>query len=105
MIAPAVAELRARGVDVTGPLPADGLFFQALQGRWDLVVCMYHDQALGPLKTVHFYDGWNQTCGLPVPRLSPDHGTAWDIAGQGIADSRSATAAVALAASIARRQT
>lgn len=104
IIAPAVARLQAEGIDVTGPLPADGLFFQALQNRWDLVVCMYHDQALGPLKTVHFYDGWNQTCGLPVPRLSPDHGTAWNIAGKGVADARSATAAVALAASIARRR-
>lgn len=104
IIAPAVVALQRQGLDVTGPLPADGLFFQALQGRWDLVVCMYHDQALGPLKTVHFYDGWNQTCGLPVPRLSPDHGTAWDIAGKGIADARSATAALALAAEIARRR-
>ncbi|MCO4760398.1 MAG: 4-hydroxythreonine-4-phosphate dehydrogenase PdxA [Myxococcales bacterium] len=105
LIAPAVRRLREQeGLDIHGPLPADGLFFQALQGRWDLIICMYHDQALAPLKTVHFFDGWNQTCGLQVPRLSPDHGTAWDIAGRGIADAQSATAAMVLAAQIARRR-
>ncbi len=105
VIAPAVSELQQGwSIDAHGPLPADVVFHQALEGRWDLVVCMYHDQALGPLKTVHFYDGWNQTCGLSVPRLSPDHGTAWDIAGKGVADTRSAVAALSLACRIARSQ-
>jgi 4-hydroxythreonine-4-phosphate dehydrogenase len=62
------------------------VFHQAMTGRYDAVICMYHDQALGPLKTVHFHDGYNLTCGLSVPRISPDHGTAYDIAGKGVAD-------------------
>lgn len=86
IIAPAVGQLRALGIDAEGPVVADTVFHRALSGRYDAVLCMYHDQALGPLKTVHFHDGFNLTCGLPVPRISPDHGTAYDIAGQGIAD-------------------
>lgn len=86
IIAPAVAALRDHGIDAEGPVVADTVFYRALTGRYDAVLCMYHDQALGPLKTVHFHDGFNLTCGLPVPRISPDHGTAYDIAGQGIAD-------------------
>lgn len=86
VIAPAVAILRERGLQVEGPVVADSVFHRAMMGRYDAVICMYHDQALGPLKTVHFHDAVNLTCGLPVPRLSPDHGTAYDIAGKGIAD-------------------
>jgi len=86
IIAPAVEQLQALGLDVEGPLVADTVFYRAMTGRFDAVLCMYHDQALGPLKTVHFHDGFNLTCGLPVPRISPDHGTAYDIAGKGIAD-------------------
>lgn len=86
IIAPAVAILRERGLQVEGPVVADSVFHRAMMGRYDAVICMYHDQALGPLKTVHFHDAVNLTCGLPVPRLSPDHGTAYDIAGKGIAD-------------------
>lgn len=86
IIAPAVAILRERGLQVEGPIVADSVFHRAMMGRYDAVICMYHDQALGPLKTVHFHDAVNLTCGLPVPRLSPDHGTAYDIAGKGIAD-------------------
>lgn len=104
IIAPAVARLRAQGIDAVGPLPADALFHQAMDGQWDAVICMFHDQALGPLKTVHFGEGFNMTCGLPVPRLSPDHGTAWDLAGSGRADPGSAVAALEIALSIAARR-
>jgi 4-hydroxythreonine-4-phosphate dehydrogenase len=86
IITPAVAELARQGIDVEGPLVADSVFYRAMTGRYDAVLCMYHDQALGPLKTVHFHDAYNLTCGLPVPRISADHGTAYDIAGKGIAD-------------------
>lgn len=94
IIAPAVARLRQDGVAAVGPLPADALFHQALSGRWDAVICMFHDQALGPLKTAHFGDALNMTCGLPTPRLSPDHGTAFDLAGTGRADPGSCVAAL-----------
>ena len=97
VIAPAVAALRAAGIDACGPLPADALFHQALVGRWDAVICMFHDQALGPLKTAHFGSAMNMTCGLPVPRLSPDHGTAFELAGRGVADPGSCVAALAQA--------
>lgn len=86
IIAPAVEQLRAHGIDATGPVIADTVFHDALAGLYDAVLCMYHDQALGPFKTIHFHDGSNLTCGLPVPRISPDHGTAYGIAGKGIAD-------------------
>lgn len=86
IIVPAIQQLRAMGIDIDGPMVADSVFYRAMTGRFDAVLCMYHDQALGPLKTVHFQDGYNLTCGLPVPRISPDHGTAYDIAGKGIAD-------------------
>ncbi len=101
IIAPAVTKLRAAGIAAEGPLPSDALFYQALQGRWDAVICMFHDQALGPLKTAHFGDAFNMTCGLPVPRLSPDHGTAFALAGRGAADSGSAVAAMERALQIA----
>lgn len=103
IIAPAVAELQRQGVRASGPVVADSVFHHALQGRYDAVICMYHDQALGPLKTVHFHDAVNLTCGLPVPRLSPDHGTAYDIAGQGIADPTSMAEALRRAEHMARR--
>ena len=105
VVAPAVSALAQAGLDVVGPLSADTVFHEALQGRWDLVVCMYHDQALGPLKTVHFHEAFNMTCGLSVPRLSPVHGTAHDIAGRGLANARSAEMVVELASDIALRKT
>ncbi len=104
IIAPAAARLRAQDVVVEGPMPADALFHQALEGRWDAVICMFHDQALGPLKTAHFGDAFNMTCGLSVPRLSPDHGTAFGLAGRGMADVGSARAALESALHIARRR-
>jgi 4-hydroxythreonine-4-phosphate dehydrogenase len=104
VIAPAVRAARRSGIDASGPLAADGLFPQLLQGTYDAAICMYHDQGLAPFKLLHFADGVNVTLGLPFVRTSPDHGTAFDIAGHGRADARSMTAAVALAARCARAQ-
>jgi len=104
VIAPAVRAARRRGLDVQGPFAADGLFAQAAGGAYDAVVCMYHDQGLGPFKLLHFADGVNITLGLPFVRTSPDHGTAFDIAGTGRADPSSMIAALALAAAAARHR-
>ena len=101
IIAPAVAALRARGFGVKGPLSADTLFHEEARKGYDAVLCMYHDQALIPIKTLSFWDGVNVTLGLPIVRTSPDHGTALDIAGTGRADPRSMIAAVKLAADMA----
>jgi 4-hydroxythreonine-4-phosphate dehydrogenase len=103
IIAPAVAELRSLGVDAGGPAPADTLFHAAARSRYDAVLCMYHDQALIPLKTIDFDRGVNVTLGLPFIRTSPDHGTACDIAGKGIANPASLIAAIALAGDLAKR--
>ncbi|VBB46614.1 4-hydroxythreonine-4-phosphate dehydrogenase [uncultured Desulfatiglans sp.] len=104
VIAPAVQAARAEGMEVAGPLPADTLFFHAAAGRYDVVVCMYHDQGLIPLKLLHFADGVNVTLGLPIVRTSVDHGTAYDIAGKGHADPSSLMAALRMAASMARHR-
>jgi 4-hydroxythreonine-4-phosphate dehydrogenase len=104
IIAPAVAALRGEGIDATGPAPADTLFHAAARTRFDAALCMYHDQALIPLKTIDFASGVNVTLGLPFVRTSPDHGTAIDIAAQGIADSSSLQAAVRLAAEMGARR-
>ncbi len=101
IIAPAVAELAALGFTVTGPAPADSLFHAEARERYDAVLCMYHDQALIPLKSIDFAGGVNVTLGLPFVRTSPDHGTALDIAGTGRADITSFRAALAMAAAIA----
>jgi len=85
ILLPASRMAREEGIDVTDPLPADTLFFSAVRGKYDIVVCPYHDQGLIPLKMLHFEDGVNVTLGLPIVRTSPDHGTAFDIAGRGIA--------------------
>ncbi len=100
IIAPAVRAARRRHIEATGPLAADGLFAQAVDNRFDAVVCMYHDQGLAPFKLMHFADGVNFTAGLPIIRTSPDHGTAHDIAGRGTADPRSMAAALLMAASL-----
>jgi 4-hydroxythreonine-4-phosphate dehydrogenase len=97
IIAPAIQRLRGAGVDATGPFPADTLFHAASRQRFDAIVCMYHDQALIPLKTLDFHGGVNTTLGLPFVRTSPDHGTAFDIAGKGVADPASLLAALRLA--------
>jgi 4-hydroxythreonine-4-phosphate dehydrogenase len=103
-IAPAVRRARRLGVDASGPLAADSLFPLARTGHFDAVVCMYHDQGLAPFKLLHFADGVNFTAGLPVVRTSPDHGTAHDIAGRGLADARSMAAALRLAAVLSGRK-
>ena len=104
IIAPAVAQLRAEGIDATGPSPADTLFHADARKRFDAALCMYHDQALIPLKTIDFTGGVNVTLGLPFVRTSPDHGTAFDIADKGIADPSSLLAALRVAGAIAARR-
>jgi 4-hydroxythreonine-4-phosphate dehydrogenase len=101
IIAPAVETLRSEGHAVTGPFPADTLFHAAARRRYDAVICMYHDQALIPVKTLAFDDAVNVTLGLPFIRTSPDHGTAFDIAGTGKANPSSLIAALRLAARMA----
>ncbi|HYG23867.1 MAG TPA: 4-hydroxythreonine-4-phosphate dehydrogenase PdxA [Verrucomicrobiae bacterium] len=101
VVGPAVAACRARGLDVVGPVSADTLFHGALKGNCDAVVAMYHDQGLAPLKMVAFDSGVNWTLGLPFVRTSPDHGTAYDIAGRGIAEPSSMVAAIRLAKQLA----
>jgi 4-hydroxythreonine-4-phosphate dehydrogenase len=102
IIAPAIRAARRRGHDVTGPLAADGLFPRAAAGAFDAVLAMYHDQGLIPVKLLHFDEAVNVTLGLPVPRTSPDHGVAYDLAGTGRARHRSMEAALLLAARLAR---
>ncbi len=97
IIEPAIAMLRDDGWQVAGPLPADTMFHAAARSRYDAALCMYHDQALIPLKALHFEEGVNMTLGLPIVRTSPDHGTAFDIAGQDRADPRAMAAAIRLA--------
>jgi 4-hydroxythreonine-4-phosphate dehydrogenase len=102
VIAPAVEACRARGVDVSGPFPADTVFVRARRGEFDVVVACYHDQGLIPVKLVSFGRAVNVTLGLPIVRTSVDHGTAFDIAGKGVADPESMIAATLLAARLAR---
>ena len=102
VIEPAIARVRAAGIQAAGPLPPDTAFHQALAGRFDLVVAMYHDQGLIAVKTVAFEESVNVTLGLPVVRTSVDHGTAYDIAGRGRADPRSMISAIRLAAEMVR---
>ena len=94
IIGPAVEEARGLGIDAQGPLPADSLFYFAAQGRYAGVLAMYHDQGLGPLKLLHFSEAVNVTLGLPWPRTSPDHGTAYDLVGAGTASTTSFEAAL-----------
>jgi 4-hydroxythreonine-4-phosphate dehydrogenase len=101
IVAPAVSQLVAEGIDARGPLPADSLFHKEARARYDAALCMYHDQALIPIKTLAFDHAVNVTLGLPFVRTSPDHGTAFDIAGKGVADPTSLIAALRLAARLA----
>jgi 4-hydroxythreonine-4-phosphate dehydrogenase len=101
IVAPAVARLVADGIDARGPLPADSLFHAQARASYDVALCMYHDQALIPIKTLAFDHAVNVTLGLPFVRTSPDHGTAFDIAGTGRADPTSLVAALRLAARLA----
>ncbi len=104
IIAPAVEELRKAGIEASGPYPADTLFSEQLRTRFDAIICMYHDQALIPLKAIDFDRGINVTLGLPFVRTSPDHGTAHDIAGQGLAKPDSLIMALKTAHQIAERR-
>ncbi len=104
LISPVIAALRAEGLEVSGPHSGDTLFHPAARARYDAAIAMYHDQALIPIKTIDFEGGVNATLGLPFVRTSPDHGTAYDIAGQGVADATSMIAALRLAARMAARR-
>jgi 4-hydroxythreonine-4-phosphate dehydrogenase len=104
IIEPAIAEMRAGGMDARGPLPPDTMFHAEARGAYDAALCMYHDQALIPIKTIDFYGGINVTLGLPFVRTSPDHGTALAIAGRGTARPDSLIAALRLAAEMAARR-
>src|SRR5712671_6041800 len=104
IIEPAVAELRAAGIDARGPLPPDTMFHAEARSAYDAALCMYHDQALIPIKTIDFHGGVNVTLGLPFVRTSPDHGTALAIAGRGTARPDSLIAALRLAAEMAARR-
>lgn len=102
LIAPVCAKLRAEGMSITDPLSADTMFHAAARARYDVAIAMYHDQALIPIKTLAFDKGVNVTLGLPFPRTSPDHGTAFDIAGKGIANPNSMIEALRLARDMSR---
>ena len=103
VLAPAIAQARARGIDIDGPYPADTVFVRAAKGEFDCVLACYHDQGLIPVKLLAFGQAVNVTLGLPIIRTSVDHGTAFDIAGKGVADHSSMVEAVLLAAKLARR--
>lgn len=103
-IAPLIARLAGEGLAIRGPLPADTMFHAAARASYDVAVCMYHDQALIPIKTIDFAGGVNVTLGLPFVRTSPDHGTAYDIAGKGVADPSSLMAALRMARDMAARR-
>lgn len=102
IIAPAIAALRAEGLDAFGPVPGDALFTPRARAGYDAALTMYHDQALIPVKALDFDEGVNVTLGLPIIRTSPDHGTAFDIAGQGVADPGAMAAAIRMAADMAK---
>ena len=104
IIAPALDALRAEGLDIVGPLSADSMFHAEARARYDAAICMYHDQALIPLKTLDFNDGVNVTLGLPIVRTSPDHGTAFGIAGTGAANPAAICAAIRMASECAARR-
>ena len=104
IITPAIEALRERQYSVSGPLSADTLFHHEARKHYDAALCMYHDQALIPIKTLAFWTGVNVTLGLPIVRTSPDHGTALSLAGRGIANAESMIAAIEMAAEIADRR-
>jgi 4-hydroxythreonine-4-phosphate dehydrogenase len=104
IIEPAIMMARQHGIDATGPFPADTIFIKAVQGHYDLVVAMYHDQGLIPVKLLDFAGSVNLTLGLPIVRTSPDHGTAFDIAGKNKADPGSIKSAILMAAEIASKR-
>ena len=103
IILPAIERLREEGIEVSGPHPPDVMFHGHRRRSYDAALCMYHDQGLIPLKTLHFDEGINVTLGLPIVRTSPDHGTAFDIAGRNLADPGAMIAAIRTAGECARR--
>lgn len=105
ILSPAAQAARNEGINITDPMPSDTLFYKAVKGAYDAVICPYHDQALIPLKLLHFDEGVNVTLGLPFIRTSPDHGTAFDIAGKGLADPASLKAAIEVAVNVANKIT
>lgn len=104
LLQPAIERLREEGIDATGPFPADAMFHARARAGYDAAMCLYHDQALIPIKTLHFDDGVNMTLGLPIVRTSPDHGTAFGIAGQDAAHPGAMIAAIRMAAAASRRR-
>jgi 4-hydroxythreonine-4-phosphate dehydrogenase len=104
IIAPAIATLRAEGIDARGPMPPDTMFTALARPGYDAAICLYHDQALIPIKTIDMAGGVNVTLGLSIIRTSPDHGTALDIAGKGLADPASLIAAIRLAGELAQKR-
>jgi len=102
IIMPAIEQLISEGIDATGPFAPDAMFHARARETYDVAMCIYHDQALIPLKTLHFDDGVNMTLGLPIVRTSPDHGTAFDIAGKDVAEPGAMIAAIRMAASAAQ---
>jgi 4-hydroxythreonine-4-phosphate dehydrogenase len=103
IVTPAILQAQAAGLNASGPFPADSVFVRAVRGEFDGVICLYHDQGLIPFKLLSWEDGVNVTIGLPIVRTSPDHGTAFDIAGKGVADPRSLQAALTLAVEMAHK--
>ncbi len=104
ILLPAIEQLREEGIDIVGPLAADTMFHPRARARYDAALCTYHDQALIPLKTLHFDEGVNMTLGLPIVRVAPDHGTAFGIAGQNVADPGATIAAIRMAGEAAGRR-
>jgi len=104
ILIPAVCKAVEEGINLQGPFPSDSLFFWAYKGKWDAIIALYHDQGLIPFKIHHFHKGVNLTIGLPFIRTSPNHGTAYDIAGKGKADPRSMIEAIKLAVYLAKRK-
>lgn len=104
ILLPAIEQLRNEGLDIVGPLAADTMFHPRARARYDAALCTYHDQALIPLKTLHFDEGVNMTLGLPIVRVAPDHGTAFEIAGKGLAEPGATIAAIRMAGEAAERR-
>ena len=104
ILLPAIEQLREEGIDIIGPLAADTMFHPRARARYDAALCTYHDQALIPLKTLHFDEGVNMTLGLPIIRVAPDHGTAFEIAGKGLAEPGATIAAIRMAGEAAERR-
>ena len=104
ILLPAIEQLRDEGIDIVGPLAADTMFHPRARARYDAALCTYHDQALIPLKTLHFDEGVNMTLGLPIVRVAPDHGTAFEIAGKGLAEPGATIAAIRMAGECAERR-